>query len=217
MPTAYIQTQAKKHNISLAQSENDWSRAKKQAKKQGHETDFGYVTNIYKKIVGESAKELSFKQFVSLVEYDDVADISYGDHDLEDEDIDDEDDLSSLDDVDLEGLDDEFDDESELDSDEELDSEIENGDDDLGDIEQGHQLAGIIGSDELDGETEEDDEDELRYETATLSFLGSLIQLNEKAAKKKPLKKAAKSVYHRDYVRTKNKPYRKYDPSERGE
>lgn len=31
-------------------------------------------------------------------------------------------------------------------------------------------------------------------------------------AKKVPLKKAAKSVYHRDYLRTKNKPYRKYDP-----
>lgn len=30
-------------------------------------------------------------------------------------------------------------------------------------------------------------------------------------AKKVPLKKVARSVYHRDYVKTKNKPYRKYD------
>lgn len=40
-------------------------------------------------------------------------------------------------------------------------------------------------------------------------------------ADKKPLKKAAKSVYHRDYIKTKNKPYRKYDKrkheSEKGE
>lgn len=34
--------------------------------------------------------------------------------------------------------------------------------------------------------------------------------LLEKA--KKPLKKAAKAVYHRDYLKTKNKPYRKYHP-----
>lgn len=40
-------------------------------------------------------------------------------------------------------------------------------------------------------------------------------------ADKKYLKKAAKSVYHRDYVKTKNKSYRKYDKrkheSEQGE
>lgn len=45
-----------------------------------------------------------------------------------------------------------------------------------------------------------------------MEFLREL--LNE-AAKKKPLKKAAASVYHRDYVKTKNKPYRKYDPEDR--
>lgn len=36
-------------------------------------------------------------------------------------------------------------------------------------------------------------------------------------AKKVPLKKAAKSVYHRDYLKTKNKPYRKYDPKKHQE
>ncbi len=41
----------------------------------------------------------------------------------------------------------------------------------------------------------------------------STIKLSE-ATKKKGLKKMAKSVYHRDYVKTKNKPYRKYDPED---
>jgi hypothetical protein len=47
-----------------------------------------------------------------------------------------------------------------------------------------------------------------------MSLLRELMQLDEGAKKKKPLKKAAKAVYHRDYVKTKNKPYRKYDPDE---
>jgi hypothetical protein len=42
-----------------------------------------------------------------------------------------------------------------------------------------------------------------------LELLKEMLQLDE-AAKKKPLKKAAAAVYHRDYMRTKNKPYRKY-------
>ena len=41
-----------------------------------------------------------------------------------------------------------------------------------------------------------------------------LRELLEEGKKKKPLKQAAKSVYHRDYEKTKNKPYRKYDPEE---
>ncbi len=46
-----------------------------------------------------------------------------------------------------------------------------------------------------------------------MEFLREL--LNESAKKKKSLKKAAQSVYHRDYLKTKNKPYRKYDPEDR--
>lgn len=38
-------------------------------------------------------------------------------------------------------------------------------------------------------------------------------QLNEEK-KKKSLKKAAASVYHRDYMKTKNKSYRKYDAND---
>lgn len=47
-----------------------------------------------------------------------------------------------------------------------------------------------------------------------MQFLKELLNLEE-AAKKKPLKKAAKAVYHRDYMKTRNKPYRKYDAQER--
>ncbi len=45
-----------------------------------------------------------------------------------------------------------------------------------------------------------------------MEFLRELLEEGKK--KKKPLKAAAKSVYHRDYEKTKNKPYRKYDPEE---
>lgn len=49
-----------------------------------------------------------------------------------------------------------------------------------------------------------------------MEMLKELLQLDEaeKKKKKKVSKTAAKAVYHRDYVRTKNKPYRKYDPDE---
>jgi hypothetical protein len=43
-----------------------------------------------------------------------------------------------------------------------------------------------------------------------MALLKEMLDLTE--AKKAPLKKAARSVYHRDYLKTKNKPYRKYDP-----
>jgi hypothetical protein len=42
-----------------------------------------------------------------------------------------------------------------------------------------------------------------------MEFLREL--LTEAAKKKKVLSKAAKAVYHRDYEKTKNKPYRQYD------
>lgn len=45
-----------------------------------------------------------------------------------------------------------------------------------------------------------------------MEFLREL--LNESAKKKKPLKKAAQSVYHRDYMKTRNKSYRQYDPED---
>lgn len=49
-----------------------------------------------------------------------------------------------------------------------------------------------------------------------MEMLKELLQLDEaeKKKKKKVSKIAAKAVYHRDYVKTKKKPYRKYDPDE---
>lgn len=49
-----------------------------------------------------------------------------------------------------------------------------------------------------------------------MEFLKELLQLDEaeKKKKKKVSKVAAKAVYHRDYLKTKKKPYRKYDPDE---
>lgn len=52
---------------------------------------------------------------------------------------------------------------------------------------------------------------ELLKELMALNAEGEVLEEKEK---KKPLKKAAASVYHRDYVKTKNKPYRKYDKAE---
>lgn len=46
-----------------------------------------------------------------------------------------------------------------------------------------------------------------------MELLRELLQLNEEK-EKKPLKKTAKAVYHRDYMKTRNKPYRKYSASE---
>lgn len=49
-----------------------------------------------------------------------------------------------------------------------------------------------------------------------MEMLKELLQLDE-AEKKKKLKvskKAAHAVYRRDYLKTKNKPYRKYDPED---
>lgn len=46
-------------------------------------------------------------------------------------------------------------------------------------------------------------------------MLKELLQLDEAEKKKKKVSKvAAKAVYHRDYVKTKKKPYRQYDPDE---
>lgn len=50
-----------------------------------------------------------------------------------------------------------------------------------------------------------------------MTILQELWEMNKQLAEeeKKPLKKAAASVYHRDYMKTRKKPYRKYDQQER--
>ena len=54
-------------------------------------------------------------------------------------------------------------------------------------------------------------------ESGSKTLLQELLELTESDKKKKRSKvskKSARSVYHRDYEKTKNQPYRKYDPKE---
>lgn len=252
MPTGYVKKLAKKHHTSVGKSESVWEEAKQQAAKAGKSENFAYITSIYKKMMGEDAKNLSLKGFLAITEMDDVQDMGYSRNKNYDDNFDDEDEFG--DESEDEFNDDEF-------NDDEF-GEDEFGEDDL-EGHEGHELQGIVGDDELndeecDPETEEcdmddefgddfdedefpeedfpggdeqpdengefppEDEDEFPpskhnkfregYETKG-SFLQQLMIITEKA-KKKPLKKAAKAVYHRDYVKTKRKTYRKYDPSE---
>lgn len=283
-----------------AVNESRWSKAKEQAAKQGHEGEFGYITGLYKKMMGEDAKTLEFKSFLKITEMDDVADMGYGDNE---------------DDDDMDGLDlpsDEDDGECDPDMEDcDLDGFEPDETDDF-DMEDGHQLTDIIDLDDESGEDEFDDDDESELDNedefdldgeeefngrdvesrrgklgegagntlhmkaknrvyrandaikknnasvdkskvpslsksdiksyskdlvgmvnktgkpisskaaqkgnvresddTPFSFLRSLLLTEKK--KKGSLKKAAKSVYRRDYLKTKNKPYRAYHPDD---
>lgn len=48
-----------------------------------------------------------------------------------------------------------------------------------------------------------------------ITELLDLVQIDEADKKSKVSKKHAAGVYHRDYVKTKHKPYRKYDAAKR--
>jgi hypothetical protein len=51
-----------------------------------------------------------------------------------------------------------------------------------------------------------------------MELIRELLQLAESSKEKlPPVKKAAAKVYHRDYVKTRKKIYRKYDPKQHGE
>ena len=225
MPTAYVQKLAKKHNVSIKKSEKEWNKAKKRATKEGKGENFAYITSIYKKIMSESTKLTSLKDFLIISETSDVADISYGrdrdevndelnDEFIDNEDQDDEDEFCDDED--------EFcgDEDDEDDEDEFCDDEDEFCDDEDQDDEDSHKLKDILGPDELN-----DEESSMRNRSSMelesmdlpkLSMLKELMLITEKS-KKVPLKKAARSVYHRDYIKTKTKPYRKYDPEHRGD
>lgn len=68
MPTGYVAKIAKKHNVSVSSAETKWNKAKRLAANQGHEQDYDYVTGIFKKLMGESLTDLTFKQFLILTE-----------------------------------------------------------------------------------------------------------------------------------------------------
>ncbi|MCK9369733.1 hypothetical protein M0R04_07495 [Candidatus Dojkabacteria bacterium] len=226
MPTAYITKIAKKHHTSVEAAEGKWETAKTAAVKEGKGENFAYITGIFKKLMKESVRELSLKQFLSLSEMNEVGDVSYGSH---------EDEI----DYDEENQDD-------LDNPEEGDGEFDDADltdeDDLKN-HKGHKLADVLDDDEVKEHDQDEDQDEFgdnfdeadvdeksqgqgdfrssKYsgrededgigEATQCNFLQDLMIINEK---KKPLKKVAKSVYHRDYEVTKKKPYRKYKPED---
>lgn len=50
--------------------------------------------------------------------------------------------------------------------------------------------------------------------TTLLEEIIAIMLETTSTKKNKVSKKTAKSVYRRDYLRTRNKPYRKYDPEE---
>ena len=225
MPTPYVKKLAKKHHTSVGKSEKEWSQAKAVAKKEGKGENFAYITSIYKKMMGESIKEVTLKQFLALSE-DDISsssEIAYGGEKDQGEDL--GDDLDDAEDI---GYgDDEDDDEGDFEGEddhklakvippEEMDDD-EGEDDDFGgdeDFDDDDSEGDDFDLDKDDAEPDDDQDFNFREgETYQFGMLKSLMLITEKK-KGTSVKKAAKSVYHRDYVKTKNRPYRKYDPKQ---
>ncbi len=238
MPTSYIRKQASKHGISVKKSEAKWNKAKAIAAKEGKSDNFAYITGIYKSLVGESVSSLGLKQYLSLVEMNDVGEVSYGspeeeiDYNEDEIDRDEEDDINQEDVknhkghqlaglTDAEG-DEDFDTEDDMDHDEDFDTE-----DDM-DHDEDFDTEDDMDHDEMDDQSQ--GQGEFRSskrrksrptdgyngmgESTSCDFIRDLMLITEK---KKPLVKAAKSVYHRDYLKTKKKPYREYHPEQTNE
>lgn len=68
MPNAYVSNLAKKHGVSPSVAEDRWIEAKKQAKRQGHDKDYDYITSIFKKMMGESKDEQKAEEKVKCKE-----------------------------------------------------------------------------------------------------------------------------------------------------
>lgn len=56
---AYVSALAAKKGISVEKAEARWAKAKAQAEKQGRHEDWAYITGIFKKMMGESAAEIT--------------------------------------------------------------------------------------------------------------------------------------------------------------
>ena len=54
MPQGYVKKIAKEKGIPLEKAEEYWEKAKKAAEKQGHGEHYGYVTNIFKRMIHAS-------------------------------------------------------------------------------------------------------------------------------------------------------------------
>ena len=62
MPTPYIKKLAKEGKGSVEKLEKTWHEAKAIADKDNHGEDYGYITAIFKKMIGES---LTLKEFIN--------------------------------------------------------------------------------------------------------------------------------------------------------
>lgn len=62
MPVNIVKTMAKKHDMTEAKVEKVWEKAKKQAEKEGHPLNYGYITTIFKSMMGEKVKERDAKE-----------------------------------------------------------------------------------------------------------------------------------------------------------
>lgn len=55
MPTTFVKKMADKHGLSTDEAEKKWDEAKKKASDEGHDEDYGYVTQIFKNMMGQKA------------------------------------------------------------------------------------------------------------------------------------------------------------------
>lgn len=55
MPSAYVEKLASEHGVSVSEAEKKWDAAKKAAREQGMGERYGYVTNIFKKMMHEAS------------------------------------------------------------------------------------------------------------------------------------------------------------------
>jgi hypothetical protein len=67
MPTDYVKSLAKKHNVAVSVAESKWNAAIKQATKQNKSNNYGYVTSIFKQMMKESTIT-GLKDYIMLSE-----------------------------------------------------------------------------------------------------------------------------------------------------
>jgi hypothetical protein len=60
MPQAYVSKMAKKHKTSVGKQERLWDKAKRIAAKAGKKENYGYITGVYKNMIGEKMKTMRY-------------------------------------------------------------------------------------------------------------------------------------------------------------
>lgn len=69
MPQNLIDKVVKKCNIDREEVEDKWEEAKNKAESQGHKEDWGYITSIFKSMVGKDcAKKLGWRNEMKITE-----------------------------------------------------------------------------------------------------------------------------------------------------